>query len=452
MGPDSRLDLAALTIQTLRPAPALSAPPAPAPAPAPPARPAADAADAAFEGSGTSQAVFNPLKYYRKMIGRYPLLSRQQEAELAQAIEAGLLAQEKLDKADRKIAPELRREFQQIVRLGEQAFTDFVQANLRLVVNVATWYAGRGLDLMDLIQEGNLGLLRAIEKFDHRKGFKFSSYAVPHIRQSILRAIADQSRTVRLPVHAHDTVAALHKAARELRYDAPADALSAVAALVGIPVVKAAELLAQVRRTVPLEELTEAIGDDALHEEADRSTSGPHLLEPDAYYRNLSPEEVHSVLSCLTEREHRILTLRHGLDGGPELTLDAIGRDVVLTRERVRQIEAQAMEKLRELIHEYQNPQRPLLSSPPVAEPCTTAPTEPSVDLADELHVTRKVHYSGQIRVDRQTIYVGVQYAGEIVTVLLEDEWFRVLFRGRPIAVTPRQHRPGAGDIHGTVG
>ncbi|MEW2292864.1 sigma-70 family RNA polymerase sigma factor [Streptomyces sp. NPDC006743] len=446
LSPDSRLDLTALTARTLRPDPVPFAP-----TPKSPPRPPSRETDVGFEDSPTGRPVFNPLKYYRKMIAAYPLLSRQQEAELAHAIEAGLLAREKLDEGGRKIAPKLRRELGQLVEIGEQAFTDFAQANLRLVVSIATWYTGRGLDLMDLIQEGNIGLLHAIDKFDHRKGFKFSTYAVPWIRQAIQRAVADQSRTVRLPVHAHDTVTALSKAARNLGYTVPQDALPAVAAQAGVPLPEAQTLLSRVRRTVPLEDLAEAIGDDALHEEVDRSIRGSHWRESDTYYKDLSPEEVHRILDCLSARELHLITLRHGLDGGPELTLDAIGQALGVTRERVRQVESKAMTKLRERTWEYLHP--PVVATPPpaIVEP-RTVPVDPPVELDDELHVTRKVHKSGQIMVDRQTIDVGMRYCGATVTVLLEDEWFRVLFEGRPIAATPRRHRPGSRTIYGTAG
>nr|WP_244502800.1 sigma-70 family RNA polymerase sigma factor [Streptomyces hygroscopicus] len=283
---DSRLDLSALTVRALGPAvPSASRPPLraeepyetsvdPATAPtAPPSpRPLPEpAAESPEEDASPRQAVFDSLKHYRKEIGRFPLLSRQQEAELAQVIEAGLLARKQLDEAGRKIAPKLRRELEQLVRLGELAFTDFAQANLRLVVSMAAWYTGRGLDLMDLIQEGNLGLLHAIEKFDHLKGHKFSTYAVPWIRQAITRALADKGRTIRIPVHAYETLAALRKAARELGHESPTDALPTVAARAGVTVDEAHVLLSRVRRTLPLEDLTESIGDDALHEEADRS-------------------------------------------------------------------------------------------------------------------------------------------------------------------------------------
>ncbi|MFF3933645.1 sigma-70 family RNA polymerase sigma factor [Streptomyces hirsutus] len=462
LGPDSRLDLTALTVRTLRPEPTPAASPVPTP-PKPPVRDAVDAEDAAdledaaFEDSSAPQPSFDSLNHYRTVISKHKLLSRQQEAELAQAIEAGLLAQEELDKAGRKISPRLRRELEQLALLGEQAFSEFACSNLRLVVSIAVGYTGHGLAFMDLIQEGNLGMLRAIEKFDHRKGFKFSTYATNWIRQAIQRALADKSRTVRLPAHAHEAVVALRKAARELGHGTPADALPAVAAGAGMSQEKAAELLSQVRRTVPLEDLTEAIGDDALHEEADRTIRGPHWSESDPLYKDLSPEEVHHLLDCLSDRERRLITLRYGLDGGPESTLDAIGQVLGVTRERVRQVESKAMSKLR--THTWRHLQPPVVSPPPpvvtppppVVEP-RTAPVDPPVDLADELYVTRKVNHSGQIRVDRQTIFAGVQYAGEIVTVLLEDEWFRVLFEGRPVAATPRRPRPGASNIYDIIG
>ncbi|PPS73431.1 MULTISPECIES: sigma-70 family RNA polymerase sigma factor [Streptomyces] len=429
LGPDSRLDLTALMIRTLRP----DAPP-PASVPKPPPRAAADAADAAFEDSPAGRPVFNSLKYYRKVIGKYPLLSREQEAEAAQAIEAGLLARERLDEAGRKIAPKLRRELEQLVLLGEQALTEFVHANLRLVVSVAVRYTGRGLDLMDLIQEGNAGMVHAIEMFDHRKGFKFSTYAVQWIQQAIRRAIADQSRTIRLPVYAHDVVAALHKAARELGHEAPAGALPAVAARAGVAPDKAAALLSQVRRTVPLEELTEAIGDDALHEEADRGIRGPHWAEPDTHYRDMSPEEVHALLNCLTEREHRVMTLRYGLDGGVELTLDAIGWDMGVSRERIRQLESKALAKLEGQIHRNR-----IRTTRPVGAPPSAA-----------RRVNRKVYPPGIIVVGHQTIHINAQWCRKTVTVLIEDDWFRVVDGGHQIAAVPRLHLTGSGPIHGS--
>jgi RNA polymerase sigma factor (sigma-70 family) len=459
---DSRLDLSALTVRALHPgAPSASRPPQQAEkpyetpldamtAPAPPSpRPRPESvAEPPKEDASPRQAVGDSFTHYRKEIGRFPLLSRQQEAELAGTIEAGLLAREQVDEAGRKIAPKQRRELEELVRLGELAFTDFAQANLRLVVTLATYYTGRGLDLMDLIQEGNLGLLRAIEKFDHLKGYKFSTYAVPWIRQAITRALADKGRTIRIPVHAYDTLAALRKAARELGHDSPTDALPAVAARAGITVDEAHILLARVRRTLPLEDLTESIGDDALHEEADRSIQGPHWTEPDFYYGDLSPEEVRDLLSCLSERERRVMTLRLGLDDGSEFTLDAIGAELSVTRERIRQIESKSLTKLREQIDEYR-----IRAARPVRVASHAVPSdvdEPPTEFASDLpRVHRKVYGPGGfIVVGHQRIHVGTQWHARTVTVQVSDEWFRVVHEGRQIT-TVRRHRTGVGKIHG---
>ncbi|MFE1819423.1 RNA polymerase sigma factor RpoD/SigA [Streptomyces anulatus] len=466
---DSRLDLSALTVQALSPGvpsasrpplraekpyetpagptTALTMPPMPHPRPEP-------VAESPEEDASSREAVGDSFTHYRKEISRFPLLSRQEETELAQVIEAGLLAREKLDEAGRKIAPKLRRELEQLVRLGELAFTDFAQANLRLVASMATWYTGRGLDLMDLIQEGNLGLLRAIEKFDHLKGNKFSTYAVSWIRQAITRALANKGRTIRIPAHAHETLTALQKAARELGHESPTDALPTVAARASVTVDEAHVLLARVRRTLPLEDLTETVGDDALHEEADRSIQGPHWTEPDFYYGDLSPEEVHDVFSCLTERERQVMTLRLGLDDGPELTLEAIGAKLSLTRERIRQIESKALSKLRGRVYENR-----IRAARPLRERSRAAPSDvdgqpsevdgPPVEFAPNVPcVRRKVYRPGIIVVGHQTIHVGLQWHARAVTVLVADEWLRVVYDGREIT-TVRRRRTGVGKIHG---
>ncbi|MFG2744043.1 sigma-70 family RNA polymerase sigma factor [Streptomyces chartreusis] len=454
--PDSRLDYSALTIRALRTNPPSPLPPvrvddpsemavehAATPASSPPSSPRPAPASDSTDDTPPQQPLFDPLKHYRKEIGKFPLLSRQREAKLAQTIEAGVLALARLGTDGRKIAPRLRRELQQVALLGERAFTEFAESNLRLVTSIAARYTGRGVDFMDLIQEGNLGMIHAIEMFDHRKGFKFSTYAVQWIRQAITRAIADQSRTIRIPVQAHDALAALRRAAKELGHNEPSEELAAVADRVGIPVDAARNHLSRERRTFPLDDLAEAIGDDALHEEADRSARGPHWTEPDTDYLGLSPEAVHSLLDRLKERERRVLTLRHGLDGGPELTLEAIGRKLGVTRERVRQIEGQAEAALLDLIHRHQNP-------PVVAEsPPPDLPEPPPSSCTDIPRVHRKVHATGQIMVARQTISVGTQFAGKEVTVVLEDEWFRVLYEGHQIAASLRRHRTGVGKIYG---
>jgi RNA polymerase sigma factor (sigma-70 family) len=473
----TQLNLAALSIKTLFPdtTTAPSRPAAPSTpsvtatvAPAQPSAPSfppkqrnapkpADPANEAFELSEAKRPVFNSLKYYQKRIAMYPLLSREQEGELAQAIEAGLLARAKLDDA-KKIAPKLRSELRHLVRLGEQAFIDFTQANLRLVVAIASRSTGRGVDLLDLIQEGNIGLVHAIHRFDHRLGYKFSTYAVNWIRQSIQRALANQSRTIRLPADVHDAVTALNRAADTLGYASPQEALSEVAAHADITLDKATTVLSRVRQTLPLEHLHEAIGDEALHEEVDRSVRGPHVCEPDTHFKDLSPETIQRLLTGLGARERQVLILRFGLDGEDPLTLRAAGAVMGTTGERVRQVQSEAMAILRERLAEHLRlppPPSPTTSPAPAPEPPRSkvdpAPAPP-VDLTGKLHVTRKVHHTGQIMVDRQTIYVGIQYIGEIVTVLIEDEWFRVLLEGHPVAAVPRRHRPGSPFIYGLAG
>ncbi|MEV0964494.1 sigma-70 family RNA polymerase sigma factor [Streptomyces sp. NPDC049910] len=430
--------------------------------------------EAPLEDASPRQPVFDSLKHYRKEIGRFPLLSRRQEAELAQAIEAGMLARGRLDESGGKLSPKLRREFHELVRLGERAFTDFAEANLRLVVGMAACYRGRGLDLLDLIQEGNLGLVRAIEKFDHLKGHKFSTYAVAWIRQAITRALADKGRTIRIPVHAYETLAALRKAARELGHESPTDALPPVAARAGVAIDEAQVVLARVRRILPLEDLTDSIGDDALHEEADRSIRGPHWTEPDFYYGGLSPEEVRDLFSCLSERERLVMTLRLGLDNGPELTLEAVGAKLNVTRERIRQIESKALTKLRGQIDENrirtrerirqiesealtklreqidENRIRPARA---VREPSRAVPRDvagpPAEFTSDVPRVRRRVYRPGGfIVVGHQTIHLGLQWHAKSVTVLVADEWFRVVHDGREIT-TVRRRRTGVGTIHG---
>ncbi|MFF3837497.1 RNA polymerase sigma factor RpoD/SigA [Streptomyces sp. NPDC001930] len=486
LGPDSRLNLAALTVEVLRPdsvlavmAPSASAAPLSAstvatpsePAPQPSPRAGSDSADTAFEESASGRPEFNSLKYYRKVIGTFPLLSRQQEAELARAIEAGVLAREKLDESDGKFSPKLRRELELLALLGERACMEFAHSNLRLVMSIAVRYRGRGLDFLDLVQEGNVGMLHAIEKFDHRKGTKFSTYAVQWIWQAITRAIADQSRTIRLPVQAHDAVASLRRAAGDLALNSPLDDLPAVAARVGTPVEDARTLLSRVRGTVPLEALVEAIGDDALHEEFDRTTRRPEGIGDEPDYLGLSPDEVRRVVNHLSPREARVLALRHGLeDGGPGLTLDAIGQDLGVTRERVRQIEKVATGVLRDLVVAYKMsgsvlPARPAepyrertrpagpkatsvapKSAPPesTVRPQGAAPAATSAPAAftSERH---RVGSSGHITVEGQKINLGARLARGTVVVLVEETLLRIIHDGRQVTSVTR--RPvGGGD------
>jgi len=288
---------------------------------------------------GTSDTV----RLYLKEIGRVSLLTGEDERELAQRIEAGQLALGRMQ--DEELPTWERRRLQRIVGDGEVARAQLIQANLRLVVSIAKRYVGRGMLLLDLVQEGNLGLMRAVEKFDHTKGFKFSTYATWWIRQAITRGIANTGRTIRLPVHAGDTLARLQKArARlELKYGRPAT-LSELAAEVEMPEDKVTEALRFAAEPLSLSEPLREDGDAELGDIVeDRSAESPFEVAATA----LLPAEIEKLLSPLDERERQILALRFGLDRGEPRTLEEVGEYFNLTRERIRQIEARAMSKLR---------------------------------------------------------------------------------------------------------
>ena len=282
------------------------------------------------------------VRLYLTDIGRYDLLTKDDEVRLAQAIEAG-------EAARRAMAGETdacrRRELRRQARAGEGATREFVQSNLRLVVSIAKKYQASGLPLLDLIQEGNLGLMHAVEKFDWRKGFKFSTYATWWIRQAITRGIANTGRTIRLPVHAGDTLARVHKAqARlELRLGRPAT-MAELAREVDMAEDKLAEAMQM--RAEPLS-LSEPLRDDADAELGDlvedRAAASPFEVAA----VSLLPYEVARLLEGLEDREREILRLRYGLDRGEPRTLEEVGEHFHLTRERIRQIEARAMSKLR---------------------------------------------------------------------------------------------------------
>jgi RNA polymerase primary sigma factor len=287
------------------------------------------------------------VRIYLREIGKVALLNQAQEVELARAIERGRLALELLAEPD---LPRSRRiELRGTAAAGERARAHMIEANLRLVVSVAKKYAGRGLSLLDLIEEGNLGLMKAVEKFDYHRGFKFSTYATWWIRQSITRAVADQSRTIRLPVHIVEKLARLKaimpKLEQELGHPPTAADLSRA---LGIPADRITEILQACRGTVsletPLGDGTDGLLGDFV---PDRSSEEP----PEVATRHLLRDEVEGLLSQLTERERRILELRYGLGAREPLTLQEIGEEVGLTRERVRQIEGEALEKLRDRSH-----------------------------------------------------------------------------------------------------
>jgi RNA polymerase sigma factor (sigma-70 family) len=284
------------------------------------------------------------VRLYLTDIGQYPLLTKEDEVRLAQAIEAGLSAKAELD-ANPELPPARKRELRRIERKGQDAERTFVQSNLRLVVSIAKKYQASGLPLLDLIQEGNLGLMHAVEKFDWRKGFKFSTYATWWIRQAITRGIANTGRTIRLPVHAGDTLARLQKArARlELKLGRPAT-LSELAAEVEMPEDKVTEALRFAAEPLSLSEPLREDGDAELGDVVeDRSAESPFEVAATA----LLPDEIARLLAPLDEREREILKLRFGLDRGEPRTLEEVGEYFNLTRERIRQIEARAMSKLR---------------------------------------------------------------------------------------------------------
>jgi RNA polymerase sigma factor (sigma-70 family) len=284
------------------------------------------------------------VRLYLTDIGQYPLLTKDDEVRLAQAIEAGRDGEDGL-KNTKSLTPAKKRELRRAVMAGERAQQTFVQSNLRLVVSIAKKYQASGLPLLDLIQEGNLGLMHAVEKFDWRKGFKFSTYATWWIRQAITRGIANTGRTIRLPVHAGDTLARVQKAqARlELKLGRPAT-LAELGLEVEMPEDKLVEALRFRAEPLSLSEPLREDGDAELGDVVeDRSAESPFEVAA----VSLLPEEIGRLLSPLDEREREILRLRFGLDRGEPRTLEEVGEHFNLTRERIRQIEARAMSKLR---------------------------------------------------------------------------------------------------------
>ena len=284
------------------------------------------------------------VRLYLTDIGQYPLLTKEDEVRLAQQIENGVEARGKLETEEKLTAAE-KRDLKRLDRNGARAEKKFVQSNLRLVVSIAKKYQASGLPLLDLIQEGNLGLMHAVEKFDWRKGFKFSTYATWWIRQAITRGIANTGRTIRLPVHAGDTLARLQKARTrlELKYGRPAT-LTELAADVEMPEDKITEALRFANEPLSLSEPLREDGDAELGDVVeDRGAASPFEVAA----TSLLPDEIARLLAPLDEREREILILRFGLDRGEPRALEEVGEHFNLTRERIRQIEARAMSKLR---------------------------------------------------------------------------------------------------------
>ncbi|MGH3723620.1 MAG: sigma-70 family RNA polymerase sigma factor [Mycobacterium sp.] len=284
------------------------------------------------------------VRVYLNGIGKTALLTAEDEVELAKRIEAGLYAQHLLN-TKKRLGEARKRDLGVIVREGSAARSHLLEANLRLVVSLAKRYTGRGMPLLDLIQEGNLGLIRAMEKFDYAKGFKFSTYATWWIRQAITRGMADQSRTIRLPVHLVEQVNKLARIKRELHQRLGREASDEeLAEESGIAVEKISDLLDHSRDPVSLDM---PVGADEEAPLGDFIEDTEAMSAENAVIAELLHSDVRSVLSTLDEREQQVIRLRYGLDDGQARTLDQIGKLFGLSRERVRQIEREVMNKLR---------------------------------------------------------------------------------------------------------
>jgi RNA polymerase primary sigma factor len=288
------------------------------------------------------------VRAYLKQIGKVALLNAEEEVDLAKRIEAGLYAAERLRQADdtgEKLATQMRRDLRWIVRDGERAKNHLLEANLRLVVSLAKRYTGRGMAFLDLIQEGNLGLIRAVEKFDYTKGYKFSTYATWWIRQAITRAMADQARTIRIPVHMVEVINKLGRIQRELLQDLGREPTpDELAKEMDITPDKVLEIQQYAREPISLDQ---TIGDEGDSQLGDFIEDSEAVVAVDAVSFTLLQDQLQSVLQTLSEREAGVVKLRFGLTDGQPRTLDEIGQVYGVTRERIRQIESKTMSKLR---------------------------------------------------------------------------------------------------------
>ncbi|MEU4031076.1 RNA polymerase sigma factor [Streptomyces anulatus] len=303
-----------------------------------------DEDDAPAQQVAVAGATADPVKDYLKQIGKVPLLNAEQEVELAKRIEAGLFAEDKLANAD-KLAPKLKRELEIIAEDGRRAKNHLLEANLRLVVSLAKRYTGRGMLFLDLIQEGNLGLIRAVEKFDYTKGYKFSTYATWWIRQAITRAMADQARTIRIPVHMVEVINKLARVQRQMLQDLGREPTpEELAKELDMTPEKVIEVQKYGREPISLHT---PLGEDGDSEFGDLIEDSEAVVPADAVSFTLLQEQLHSVLDTLSEREAGVVSMRFGLTDGQPKTLDEIGKVYGVTRERIRQIESKTMSKLR---------------------------------------------------------------------------------------------------------
>ncbi len=291
-------------------------------------------------------ATSDPVKDYLKQIGKVPLLNAEQEVELAKRIEAGLFAEEKLgDGQAKQLRPEQRLDLEWIADDGRRAKNHLLEANLRLVVSLAKRYTGRGMLFLDLIQEGNLGLIRAVEKFDYTKGYKFSTYATWWIRQAITRAMADQARTIRIPVHMVEVINKLARVQRQMLQDLGREPTpEELAAELDMTPEKVIEVQKYGREPISLHT---PLGEDGDSEFGDLIEDSEAIQPGEAVSFTLLQEQLHSVLDTLSEREAGVVSMRFGLTDGQPKTLDEIGKVYGVTRERIRQIESKTMSKLR---------------------------------------------------------------------------------------------------------
>jgi RNA polymerase primary sigma factor len=290
-------------------------------------------------------ATADPVKDYLKQIGKVPLLNAEQEVELAKRIEAGLFAEEKLADAPAGLHNEQRWDMEWIAEDGRRAKNHLLEANLRLVVSLAKRYTGRGMLFLDLIQEGNLGLIRAVEKFDYTKGYKFSTYATWWIRQAITRAMADQARTIRIPVHMVEVINKLARVQRQMLQDLGREPTpEELAAELDMTPEKVIEVQKYGREPISLHT---PLGEDGDSEFGDLIEDSEAIQPGEAVSFTLLQEQLHSVLDTLSEREAGVVSMRFGLTDGQPKTLDEIGKVYGVTRERIRQIESKTMSKLR---------------------------------------------------------------------------------------------------------
>ncbi len=290
-------------------------------------------------------ATADPVKDYLKQIGKVPLLNAEQEVELAKRIEAGLFAEEKLAEGMDGGEPAARLDMEWIAEDGRRAKNHLLEANLRLVVSLAKRYTGRGMLFLDLIQEGNLGLIRAVEKFDYTKGYKFSTYATWWIRQAITRAMADQARTIRIPVHMVEVINKLARVQRQMLQDLGREPTpEELAAELDMTPEKVIEVQKYGREPISLHT---PLGEDGDSEFGDLIEDSEAIQPGEAVSFTLLQEQLHSVLDTLSEREAGVVSMRFGLTDGQPKTLDEIGKVYGVTRERIRQIESKTMSKLR---------------------------------------------------------------------------------------------------------